>query len=374
MISTKRIILIVFISLIVILLCIVLLYIFLRPSSSTPKTSSTAYYPRFIWENDTLVRMDPSHLNSDWEFSPGASIDMFDNGDPTHGSVVYGSNSELVQIKNNQLYMYVEPKAPSSGFRKAPRIHCKTLFNDGLFIIDVEHIPVGPGVWPAFWLNGNVTGGQRWACKGEIDIIEGVTDHSTNDNIGKSTKNLSTLHTSIVDGEDCTQDGVPGITHNSCSASDKSDWTTCGCSGKEICPTAGCSVEFPDANSFGIDFNNNKGGVYACELLRGQVTIWFWPRNSTMPDFNDPDPTTWITSNPKNTVRFKSCPKHFKDLALIINTTLCGDWAGRVFNPAVDMEKSKSDCVGYMNDKSVELSEAYWVINSLKTFQKKKIK
>jgi hypothetical protein len=326
--------------------------------------------------------MDPSHPNSDWEFSPGANLDTLDgfgNKDPTHGSVVYGPNSDLVQIKNKQLYMYVEPKAPSSGFRKAPRIHCKTLFNEGLFIIDVEHIPVGPGVWPAFWLNGNVTGEQRWACKGEIDIIEGVTDHSTNDNIGKSTKNLSTLHTSIVDGKDCTQDGVPDITHNSCSATDKSTWTTCGCSGKEICPTAGCSVEFPDANSFGIDFNNNKGGVYACELLRGQVTIWFWSRNSTIPDFNDPDPTTWTTSNPKNTVRFKPCPKHFKDLALIINTTLCGDWAGRVFDPIAadhptddNIQKSMKDCIGYMFDQSVDLSEAYWVINSLKIFQKQK--
>jgi hypothetical protein len=309
--------------------------------------------------------MDPSSPNSDWEFSPGTSIDTFDNGDPTNGSVIYGNNPDLVQIKDHKLYIYVEPQT-SGGFRKAPRIHCKTLFNEGLFIIDVEHIPVGPGVWPAFWLNGNVTGGQRWACKGEIDIIEGVTDHSTNDNIGRSTKNLSTLHTSIVDGEDCTQDGVPGIRQNSCSASDNLAWKSCGCSGNEVCPTAGCSVEFPEANSFGIEFNNNKGGVYACELLNGQVTIWFWPRNSTIPEFNDPDPTTWKT----HAVRFKPCPKHFRDLVLIINTTLCGDWAGRVFNPAVNMEKSKIECTGYMNDKNVILSEAYWMINFLKIFKK----
>lgn len=36
------------------------------------------------------------------------------------------------------------------------RLSSKKLFRGGLFIADVEHIPVGCGVWPAFWLNGFV--------------------------------------------------------------------------------------------------------------------------------------------------------------------------------------------------------------------------
>ena len=39
--------------------------------------------------------------------------------------------------------------------------------SSGLFILDVEHLPSGPGLWPAHWM---VSKG-KWPDNGEIDIM-----------------------------------------------------------------------------------------------------------------------------------------------------------------------------------------------------------
>lgn len=69
--------------------------------------------------------------------------------------------------------------------RLAVSIESKTLYNSGLFILSLEHIPTGPGTHPAFWTTGN-----NWPYNGEIDILEAV-DPMIHDQI--------TLHT----GENC---------------------------------------------------------------------------------------------------------------------------------------------------------------------------
>lgn len=103
-------------------------------------------------------------------------------------------------------------KLNKNGKRDAIRISTNNnqYFNERLFIIKAGHIPEGLGVWPAFWLNGsNMTGDVKWACNGEIDIIEGVD--SIDD---KTSYNTSTLHTGTVDGNSCVQTGVQNISNN----------------------------------------------------------------------------------------------------------------------------------------------------------------
>jgi hypothetical protein len=41
--------------------------------------------------------------------------------------------------------------------------------------MDAVHMPVGCGVWPAWWQNG-----PNWPVGGEIDILEGVNDFALN--------------------------------------------------------------------------------------------------------------------------------------------------------------------------------------------------
>ena len=59
--------------------------------------------------------------------------------------------------------------------RSSVRIHSNDKFNDGLFIFDLDHMPTGPGTWPAYWLCG-----QNWPNNGEIDILEGVDGNNFN--------------------------------------------------------------------------------------------------------------------------------------------------------------------------------------------------
>jgi len=37
------------------------------------------------------------------------------------------------------------------GNRPSLRIQSTKRYNGGLFIVDLAHVPVGTGVWPAFW-------------------------------------------------------------------------------------------------------------------------------------------------------------------------------------------------------------------------------
>jgi hypothetical protein len=53
--------------------------------------------------------------------------------------------------------------------RPTIRIQSKYLYNSGLFVLNMNHMPTGPGTWPAFW-----TYGPHWPNNGEIDILEGV--------------------------------------------------------------------------------------------------------------------------------------------------------------------------------------------------------
>ena len=46
-------------------------------------------------------------------------------------------------------------------------------------------LPLGKGIWPAFWMLGNDIDSNRWPAAGELDIME---------NIGESNRIYSTLH------------------------------------------------------------------------------------------------------------------------------------------------------------------------------------
>jgi hypothetical protein len=55
------------------------------------------------------------------------------------------------------------------------RLESKTRFNSGLLILDVDHVPFGCGVWPAFW----TTDESNWPNSGEVDILETFNQRTT---------------------------------------------------------------------------------------------------------------------------------------------------------------------------------------------------
>jgi hypothetical protein len=74
-----------------------------------------------------------------------------------------------VKHENGEDFVYMSSSSTEEGPRNSVRLEGKRRFDRGLFVLDVVHMPNGPGVWPAFWL----TDEAAWPRNGEVDILEG---------------------------------------------------------------------------------------------------------------------------------------------------------------------------------------------------------
>ena len=298
---------------------------------------------------------------------------FFNKPDPTWGSVNYGPHTELFEVINGKVKISAGPlpsmqKNENGHYienRKMIRMTSKKKYNSGLFIISADHMPEGNGVWPAFWLSAP----DNWACDGEIDIIEGVnsTDSGTS-------YNATALHTNdkVVGGQliQCRQ----SKSTNGSTDCSMGDGMTCGCKtdangkGTERCPTKGCGLKMNSPVSFGNGFNKVGGGIYATELTPdGFINIWFFKKGDEPSDINSdsPDPSKWVGTS---RVTYEPCPGQFANLQMILNTCLCGAWAGDVFNGGINKGGGIDKCNDYI--QTADLSNAYWLVNYIKVFMR----
>ena len=74
-----------------------------------------------------------------------------------------------VKEENGEEFVYMSSSPTKDGPRSSVRLEGKQRFDRGLFVLDVIHMPNGPGVWPAFWLTDEAV----WPRNGEVDILEG---------------------------------------------------------------------------------------------------------------------------------------------------------------------------------------------------------
>lgn len=105
-------------------------------------------------------------------------ITKFKQGaDPTGGYVRYltydeANNMSLISNDSNIVRLAADaenqyPPEEGSG-RPSVRAESKVKFSEGLFVLDLLHIPTGCGAWPAFW-----TGGLGdWPADGEIGTFK----------------------------------------------------------------------------------------------------------------------------------------------------------------------------------------------------------
>ena len=59
----------------------------------------------------------------------------------------------------------------SARGRDSLRITSQNAYNEGIFVLDLAHMPTGCATWPAFW---TLSQAGPWPAGGEIDIIEGM--------------------------------------------------------------------------------------------------------------------------------------------------------------------------------------------------------
>ncbi|KAI8579714.1 hypothetical protein K450DRAFT_209938 [Umbelopsis ramanniana AG] len=263
--------------------------------------------------------------------------------DPSKGYVEYvdqttAQNLDLYNYHENKNWMYVDNTTIASlPGRKSVRIQSNNVYNQGLFIFDMSHIPWGCGTWPAIW-----TSGANWPYSGEIGkyIMEGTN---------LNTFNSMTLHSSA----NCTMDNVTQVMTGTMTASG------CGSS-------SGCSIRDSRSTAYGHGFNVIGGGVFAMEWLTKGIKIWNFPRTGIPSDIQsgDPDPTSWPT--PQADFPFgANCPStNFKNQYIILNTDFCG-WGNQTFTS----NGCGSSCQPYVANHPGNFSDAFFTINDIKVYE-----
>jgi len=290
--------------------------------------------------------------------------DFFTLPDPTHGIVDFldenaGRSNGLVSVNSaGNAIMRVETTPVVTGNRKSIRISTKTSFNGGLLILDSVHMPHGCGVWPAFWSNG-----PNWPAGGEIDILEGVGDY---------TNNQATIHTNVGCTLASSSANTLAISGNVIDGTDCAALTT---------GNQGCGIRASTANSYGANFNSNGGGVYAMKWDTTGIAIYFFPRGSIPDDITAeaPQPDSWGAAQARWPAASCDPFKFFSNHNAIFDTTLCGDWAGGVWNAAGIPGQEQScaqrtgftTCEAFVRAKGDSMLEAYWEVKSVKLYQLK---
>ncbi|KAJ3511093.1 hypothetical protein NLJ89_g4300 [Agrocybe chaxingu] len=272
--------------------------------------------------------------------------------DPTHGRVTYVDQKTAIQqnltyASYDSFVLRTDSKTvldPAGPGRNSVRIRSKRTYETHVAVFDVRHMPQGCGTWPAIWETKEV----NWPDGGEIDILEGVNDQ---------TPNSATIHTraGCTMPETRLQTGTSG--QLDC------DWL--------VNFNTGCGVKFPEKTSYGPDFNANGGGWFAIERTDDHISVWFWDRQ----DKTVPRDVKWGTLlvDPKKwgipSAHFPntSCDftQFFQENHIIINLTLCGDWAGNAYGAT----GCPSTCIDHVNSSPEAFTEAYFDIGSIRIYE-----
>ncbi|KAF2680777.1 glycoside hydrolase family 16 protein [Lentithecium fluviatile CBS 122367] len=290
------------------------------------------------------------------------NFDYFTGYDPSHGFVHYvdseGSVTQNLTSTSNTtradslaskgtaiLRVDTSDENATTG-RKSVRISSKKTYSSGLFIFDVLHSPYGCATWPALWLSDLET----WPTGGEVDVMEAV-------NVG-DTGNQMTLHTT----GGCKIGKHRRRKETGTAISYDCHNTTNG--------NEGCGVKGP-VSSYGEAFNGNGGGVYALEIRSEGIRVWMFGRDDIPSDIssNAPDPSQWGTALADFPNLECDIDLHFKNMSIVANIDLCGDWAGQQ-----SLFSSNSMCTGTCSDwvatKASSFDQAYWEFGGFWVYEK----
>jgi hypothetical protein len=294
----------------------------------------------------------------------------FTGADPTHGLVNYTDMAFAAkqgylafnfheQDNVTRARIGVDSVEDATAGRNSVRLTSKKTFSAGtLLVADVNHIPVGPGLWPAMWLLG--TGGE-WPGRGEIDFLEYVHD---------TPFNSMTLHT------------APGCTVDNTTTSFGGQLQSANCN--DGSGATGCSIHAP-ANSSSLGqtfasaghaFNAQGGAVYVTEWTASGIKIWAFARSAVPASLNGENPSTADFPTPLAAFSGAGCDfeASFKDMVLIINTDFCGDWAGKVWEASgAQKATGVESCDAYVAQNPEKFTEAFWEIASIKVYADSKM-
>lgn len=287
------------------------------------------------------------------------NFDFFSETDPSNGFVIYVDQSgaewlNLTYATSESAILKVDTSTnvDTSSGRRSVRITSKTQYDSGLFVFDVAHTPYGCATWPALWLSDP----DNWPTNGEIDVLEAVNTATDGNQVA--------LHTTKGCKVDVKRKQTGTSTHTNCYNGTNNN--------------AGCGVKGSD-ESFGEDFNDDDGGVYALEYRDSGIRVWWWPRSSIPSDIETstsnttnsttvPDPSGWGKAMADFPNTHCDISKHFKNQSIIANINLCGDWASDTYYYTT-IADCPGSCENYVQNNGSEFSEAYWEFRSFRVYQ-----
>lgn len=122
----------------------------------------------------------------------------------------------------------------------------------------------------------------------------------------------------------------------------------------------------PHPPSDGKGLNEQGGGVFATLFVPAGISIWYWAHADIPTNILSPDASTWGT--PSATWPTATCDisKYFTSQTMVFDLTLCGDWAGNVWNG--ECASSASTCSEYVKTGS-NFDNAVWEIAYVKVYE-----
>lgn len=130
-------------------------------------------YTNLVFED--LFEVDGSPDPALWTYDLGTGSEI--SGEPGWGNrelQYYTNRPENVRIEDGMLHITAKQESFEGSNYTSARILTKGKFETtyGRFEASIQ-LPFGQGVWPAFWLLGDDSGGEViWPQIGEIDIME----------------------------------------------------------------------------------------------------------------------------------------------------------------------------------------------------------
>eukprot|EP00425_Heterocapsa_triquetra_P001183 CAMPEP_0195061356 /NCGR_PEP_ID=MMETSP0448-20130528/8319_1 /TAXON_ID=66468 /ORGANISM="Heterocapsa triquestra, Strain CCMP 448" /LENGTH=454 /DNA_ID=CAMNT_0040091909 /DNA_START=74 /DNA_END=1438 /DNA_ORIENTATION=+ len=294
--------------------------------------------------------------------------------DLTHGHVDYinetvAKKAGLINATEDRAFIGSDMwNKTGGGPRRSVKIYSNDVYQSGLFIITLDHMPTGCGTWPAFWMVGG-NSPKKWPVWGEIDIIESV--HET-------TRVSTTLHTDegcdqsgVVAGKDFTGEWETGASNNpasNCDVKAQGQWANQGCGQKGPEGTTGAPFNAKGGGTFAMHWDPDKG-----------ISTWFFPNGTEPADLtgdsiwgSSPKPWKWgrpyshFDLQPKD----GSCPKsHFRNMRLVFDLTFCGDMGSMTFASQCGAQASSMTCEQLVSDHPEAFADAYWSVRRLDVYQ-----
>ncbi|CBQ72681.1 related to mixed-linked glucanase precursor MLG1 [Sporisorium reilianum SRZ2] len=303
------------------------------------------------WTQSALIRGNDFFTSFDW----------YTDKDPTNGLVNYQSqtnarsqNLSYIDGKGN-FVMAVSTTPVALEGRNSVRITSKQSYSDGVYVLNVTHVPLGCATWPAFW---TVTQDiKAWPNGGEIDIMENANDEYNGNLVSVHTNTSCTIPSTIS-----AQSG--NVAYTNCSAYAPSN--------------PGCRVETNGTSTptWGRALNRAGGGIIAMERSFGTtgkgVRVWYFPNSnaSALPSDLAASSTAVNTDawpKPAAYLPIASCYADFAPHNIIFDITLCGDWAGNTYNQS-GCNAQYPACSYQVGYNGPSFNQSYWSVESLRLY------